>query len=116
MSSTAYVHPHRANQEEHLVGIAMDDQKLGSATGEVEDVRAEGRTAAVSTKERLTIVGAKTKKAKAPLRCLTGANAGCTAITTGEELEALYCRTGGGTTAGTLRISAIDSEEQKLTY
>jgi hypothetical protein len=94
----------------------MEDQKLGSATGEVEDVRAEGRTAAVSTKKRLTTVEAENKKAKAPLSCLTGADAGCTAITTGEELEALYCRTDGGTTTGTLRISAIDSEEQKLTY
>jgi len=106
----------RANHEEHLVGIAMEDQKLYSATGEVEDVRAEGRTAAVSMKECLTTVGAETKKAKAPLSCLAGADAGCTAITTGEGLEALYCRTGGGSTAGTLRISAIDSEEQKLTY
>jgi len=48
-------------------GIVSEHQKLDSAT-----------------------VSAQTKQAKAPRSCHAGADAGCSAIITGEELEALY--------------------------
>jgi hypothetical protein len=82
--------PHGTNHGEHLTGIATEDQKLDLATGDEEDDRAEGRTAAVSTRDRLKTARGEVKKAKVPRSCHAGADAGCAAITTGKELEALY--------------------------
>ena len=90
LSSERRRETHGADHEEHLGGLATEDQKLDSDTGAAGDVAADGRAAAVSTKEHLPTVGVEAKRAKAPRSCLAGADAGYTAITVGEELDALY--------------------------
>ena len=65
---------HGADHEEHLGGLATEDQKLDSDTGAAGDVAADGRAAAVSTKEPPD--RRSRSRAKAPRSYLAGADAG----------------------------------------